>query len=112
MGFEEFGDASLEDLVKHALFALRETAGQRSEGLTAENTTIAIVGLDHPFTIYEDESVQPYVSRQFCLFVNSSYSLMDLFSWRIWPWKINSFLWILSPTLWWLRLIDYEIQSI
>jgi len=61
--FTEFEDASLEELVKHALFALRETAGQRSEGLTAENTTIAIVGLDHPFVIYEDETVQPYLDN-------------------------------------------------
>lgn len=67
LDYEELSDffflfqASLNDLVKHALFALRETAGQRSEGLTAGNTTIAVVGLDQKFAIYEDEAVQPYV---------------------------------------------------
>lgn len=54
--------ANLNDLVKHALFALRETTGQRSEGLTAGNTTISIVGIDQKFAIFEDEAVQPYVS--------------------------------------------------
>lgn len=54
--------ASLDELVKHALFALRETAGQKSEGLTMQNTTVAVVGLDQEFVIHEDEKVQPFVS--------------------------------------------------
>jgi len=58
----EFENASLDELVKHALFALRETAGQKSEGLTMQNTTVAVVGLDQEFVIHEDEKVQPFVS--------------------------------------------------
>ena len=82
--------------MKHALFALRETAGQRSEGLTAENTTIAIVGLDHPFVIYEDETVQPYVSLYYSLFFyflaffgDAHADLFSLSSSIIWPWRIK-----------------------
>jgi len=51
----------LDELIKHALFALRETTGQRSEGLTAGNTSIAVVGIDQKFSIYEDDTVQPLV---------------------------------------------------
>jgi len=56
--FETFPDASLEDLMKHALTALK-AASQKS--LTSRNCTIAFVGRDHPFQIIEGDSVKPYV---------------------------------------------------
>ncbi|KNC51804.1 proteasome subunit alpha type [Thecamonas trahens ATCC 50062] len=44
--YETFADASLEELITHALTALRETAGDTE--LTAENASIMIVGKDTP----------------------------------------------------------------
>merc|ERR1712137_1780 len=59
--FEEFSDASLDQLIHHGLFALRETSGQQSEGLTMKNTSVAVVGRDKKFTIIENEDVKPYL---------------------------------------------------
>jgi 20S proteasome subunit alpha 6 len=58
--FEEFAELSLDDLVKHALLALRETLGTGQE-LTASNVAVGYVGLEGGFTILEDASIQPYV---------------------------------------------------
>ncbi|KAI0309619.1 hypothetical protein OF83DRAFT_1179418, partial [Amylostereum chailletii] len=41
--YEKFADASLEDLVRHGLHALRETLQQDKE-LTIHNTSIGIIG--------------------------------------------------------------------
>lgn len=50
---------SREELIQHALLALRETiAGGRLE---AKSTSLAIVGRDQPFQIIEDESILPYI---------------------------------------------------
>jgi len=51
---DQFLDTDLNGLVKHALLALRDTLPNEVE-LTTRNTTIAIVGKGHPFTIYEDD---------------------------------------------------------
>ena len=59
----------MDELVKHALFALRETAGQKSDGLTMDNTTVAVVGIDQSFVVHEDEAVQQYVSYLSILFI-------------------------------------------
>lgn len=52
--------ASLEDLVKHGLQALRDTLQQDSE-LTTENTSIGIVGKDKEFEIIEGEDLKRYL---------------------------------------------------
>lgn len=59
--FEEFPNASKEKLIEHALIALRDTLAQDKE-LTMENTTVAIVGKDEDFKIYDDADVEQWLS--------------------------------------------------
>jgi len=62
---QTMAEASLESLIKHALEALRETlASSDEEGLTTENTTVAYVGKDTPFTILEGSLLDPYLSEK------------------------------------------------
>jgi len=58
--FEEFAELPLEQLITHAVIALRETLGSGTE-LSAANVAVGFVGGDKKFTILEDESVQPYI---------------------------------------------------
>jgi len=58
--FEEFADLSCDELIKHALLALRETLGTGQE-LTAANVAVGYVGLDGGFTILEDDTIAPYI---------------------------------------------------
>lgn len=53
--YEEFADASLEDLVRHGLHALRETLQQDKE-LNVNNTSIGLIG---PRSEHEKKGVQP-----------------------------------------------------
>lgn len=59
--FEEFPDASKEQLIEYALTALRDTLAQDKE-LTSANTTVAVVGKDDAFTVYDDEEVEQWLS--------------------------------------------------
>eukprot|EP01112_Ceratiomyxa_fruticulosa_P010827 TRINITY_DN2877_c0_g1_i1.p1 TRINITY_DN2877_c0_g1~~TRINITY_DN2877_c0_g1_i1.p1 ORF type:complete len:256 (+),score=46.58 TRINITY_DN2877_c0_g1_i1:1277-2044(+) len=65
--FNEFENLSLDELIRHGLLALRETAqsGVASEkeeqGLTTKNVSIAIVGKDKKFEIIEEEALLPYL---------------------------------------------------
>ena len=54
--------ASLDQLVEHALLALRDTL-PAEENLTEHNLTIAIVGKDHPFKLMDDDEVKPYLQH-------------------------------------------------
>lgn len=45
--------------MKHAVAALKESA--QSDGLTAKNLSIGIVGKDCAFHVLDDEHVQPYL---------------------------------------------------
>mmetsp|Transcript_20941 Transcript_20941/g.53541 ORF Transcript_20941/g.53541 Transcript_20941/m.53541 type:complete len:271 (+) Transcript_20941:74-886(+) len=58
--FEEFPELALDELIKHALLALRETLGTGQE-LTAANVAVAHVGMEGNFTILEDDTIAPYV---------------------------------------------------
>lgn len=58
--FDEFPDASLDQLIEFGLTALRDTLAQDKE-LTISNTTVAVVGKDQPFTIYEDDDVEQWL---------------------------------------------------
>jgi 20S proteasome subunit alpha 6 len=58
--FESFADCSLDELITHALLALRETVGTSGE-LTSSNVTIGYVAEDTPFAVLEDDAVAPYV---------------------------------------------------
>jgi len=50
----------LEELIKHALLALRETLSTGTD-LTSANVAVGYCGLDGGFTILEDETIAPYV---------------------------------------------------
>lgn len=58
--FETFDNLSLDELIRHALLALKAAA---PKGLTTKNTSIAFVGADTPFTILDDDATRPYVSQ-------------------------------------------------
>ncbi|CAI8507284.1 unnamed protein product [Pichia kudriavzevii] len=57
----EFQDATKEELIQHALTALRDTLPQDKE-LNSANTTVAIVGVDQDFTIYDDDDVEQWLA--------------------------------------------------
>jgi len=57
---DEFLDCDLEPLVAHGLRALRDTLPNEVD-LSNKNVSIAIVGRDHPFKIYEDTDVDTYL---------------------------------------------------
>lgn len=60
--FKVFESCSLEQLVKHGLFALRETT-QSDESLNIKNTSLAIVGLDQKFELIEGAKLQAYLDE-------------------------------------------------
>lgn len=60
--FESFPDCSLDELIVHGLNALRDTLAQ-DKTLTFKNTSIAVVGLDTPFKLIEDEEITPWLER-------------------------------------------------
>jgi len=57
---EEFIDCDVETLVAHGLRALRDTLPNEVD-LTNKNVSIAVVGIDKEFTVYEDDAVDPYL---------------------------------------------------
>lgn len=59
--FDEFPNATKEQLIQHALTALRDTLAQDKE-LTSANTTVAVVGVDQDFTVYDDDDVEQWLS--------------------------------------------------
>lgn len=61
--FDTYHGASKDQLIKHALLALRETISPEGEKLNSQNATIAVVGKDIPFTILENEAIEPYLSN-------------------------------------------------
>lgn len=59
--FESFMDASRENLIKDALFALRETL--QGEKLTSSICTIAILGAGEAFHVLDQETVQRLINE-------------------------------------------------
>lgn len=57
---DEFKNCNLEELVKHGLRALRECLPNEVE-LNSKNASLAIVGANMDFTLFEDERVEPYL---------------------------------------------------
>lgn len=55
-----FPTCSLDDLIKHALRALRDTLPNEIE-LSTKNCSLGIVGKSSPFAIFEDEKMKPYL---------------------------------------------------
>ena len=58
--FESFAELPLDELIKHALLALRETLATGSD-LTAQNVAVGYVGLEGGFTILEDDAIAPHL---------------------------------------------------
>jgi len=61
--FTTFEAASLDELIKHSLTALRETTQSSSEGLTAKNCSVGIVGDHQPFTTIEGAKLSTYLDQ-------------------------------------------------
>ncbi|XP_027094439.1 proteasome subunit alpha type-1-B-like [Coffea arabica] len=59
--FETFTESSRENLIKDALFALRETL--QGEKLTSSICTVAVVGVDESFHILDKETVQALINE-------------------------------------------------
>jgi len=59
--FETYEDATLDDLINHALLALKESA--QDHDVNSKNISLGIVGLDNGFKQLDDELVQPYIDR-------------------------------------------------
>ena len=65
---EEFADCDRDELVKHALLALKESLAQDKE-LTVENTSLGVVGLVakdgrrrlEPFRLYDGQEMAPWL---------------------------------------------------
>jgi len=60
--FESYTNSSKDELIIHGLNALRDTLAQDKE-LNSKNTSIAVVGKDTDFTIFDDDDVQPWLDR-------------------------------------------------
>lgn len=58
---DEFKSCDLDELVKHGLRALRDCLPNEVE-LSTKNVSIAIVGKDKDFVIYDDDDVAPYLA--------------------------------------------------
>jgi len=59
---ETFDDASREDLVLHGLRALRDSLAQDKE-LTTANVSLAIVGKDEKFKLYDGDEVAEWLEK-------------------------------------------------
>jgi 20S proteasome subunit alpha 6 len=60
--FESFADASLDDLIKHAVKALAASLSGDSE-LDVKSAAVAVVGVDVPFKQLEGASLQRYLDE-------------------------------------------------
>lgn len=60
--FQTFEDCSLDALVTHALKALASTTGEGIK-LNSQNTTIAIVGVDQKFEVFNDTKARSWLDN-------------------------------------------------
>lgn len=58
--FETFDGASREELIKHALFAIKETL--QGEKLKSSICTIAVLGVGEPFKVLDQQTVQELIN--------------------------------------------------
>lgn len=58
--FDTFDDLKLEELIKHALTALKSTS---QEKLTARGISLGYVGTNTPFTLLDDDDISPYLDE-------------------------------------------------
>jgi 20S proteasome subunit alpha 6 len=59
--FESFEDMKLDDLITHALIALKAT--QQGSRITARNASVGYLSKDIPFTILEDDNIKRFVEQ-------------------------------------------------
>lgn len=57
--FETFANCSSEDLVRDALFAIKETL--QGEKLTGSICTVSVVGINEPFHIIDQQTVEQLI---------------------------------------------------
>ncbi|KAL9274013.1 Proteasome subunit alpha type-1-A-like protein [Drosera capensis] len=57
--FESFIDASKEELIRHAIFAIKETL--QGEKLTSSTCTIAVLGVGEPFHILNQQAIEELI---------------------------------------------------
>jgi len=58
---DQLPDSDMDQLIKHGLRALRDTLPNEVD-LTNKNVSVAVVGKDMPFTIYDDAHVEPFLA--------------------------------------------------
>ena len=61
---DEFENASREELIKHALRALKDSLSQDKE-LTVDNTSLGIGGMDENFKLYEGQDIAGWLETTF-----------------------------------------------
>ena len=61
---DQFESASREELIKHALRALKESLAQDKE-LTVDNTSIGVGGVDEAFKLYEGQEITNWLETTF-----------------------------------------------
>ncbi|KAM0713927.1 hypothetical protein Q7P37_010889 [Cladosporium fusiforme] len=61
---DEFEGSSREELIKHALRALKESLSQDKE-LTIDNTSLGVSGIGEDFKLYEGQDVAEYLETTF-----------------------------------------------
>ena len=61
---DEFENASREELIKHALRALKESLSQDKE-LTVDNTSVWVSGIGENFTLYEGQDIAEWLDATF-----------------------------------------------
>ncbi|KAF1814455.1 putative proteasome component Pre5 [Eremomyces bilateralis CBS 781.70] len=61
---DQFADATKEELIKHALSALKDSLSQDKE-LTVDNTSVGVVGGGDLFKLYEGQEVSPMLASAF-----------------------------------------------
>jgi len=61
---EEFESSSREDLIKHALRALKESLSQDKE-LTVDNTSVGVGGVGENFALYEGQDIAEWLDATF-----------------------------------------------
>lgn len=61
---DEFEGASREELIKHALRALKESLSQDKE-LTVDNTSVGIGGVGENFALFEGQDIAEWLDATF-----------------------------------------------
>ena len=61
---DEFEGSSREELIKHALRALKDSLSQDKE-LTIDNTSLGVGGVDEAFKLYEHQEIASWLETTF-----------------------------------------------